>query len=85
MTHQNESLTITKAGLRRHLATYLATNAPDMLLTETELDQCVSHIFVNELMIQQAEASRCPECENVRPGDDRVAAGMKCGVCSYGY
>lgn len=26
----------------------------------------------------------CPECEEHRPDDDRVAAGMKCGFCAYG-
>ncbi len=26
----------------------------------------------------------CPECFQVRPGDERVKAGMKCGVCA-GY
>jgi len=25
----------------------------------------------------------CPECEEVREGDERVRAGMKCGLCSY--
>lgn len=27
----------------------------------------------------------CPECEEYRPEDPRVAAGMKCGLCAYGY
>ena len=26
---------------------------------------------------------QCPECGEVRVDDDRLAAGMKCGVCSY--
>jgi hypothetical protein len=26
----------------------------------------------------------CPECGEDRPGDARVEAGMKCGVCAYG-
>ncbi len=26
----------------------------------------------------------CPECREYRPDDDRVKAGMKCGVCA-GY
>lgn len=26
----------------------------------------------------------CPECGNLDPDDDRIAAGMKCGPCSYG-
>lgn len=25
----------------------------------------------------------CPECLESRPGDERVKAGMKCGLCSY--
>ncbi len=25
----------------------------------------------------------CPECGKERPGDERVAAGMKCGICAY--
>lgn len=29
--------------------------------------------------------TRCPECQELRPDDDRVKAGMKCGVCAYGY
>lgn len=24
----------------------------------------------------------CPECGQVRPGDERVKAGMKCGICA---
>jgi hypothetical protein len=27
----------------------------------------------------------CPECGQHRPGDERVKAGMKCGLCAYGY
>jgi len=29
------------------------------------------------------EESLCPECEEIREGDERVRAGMKCGLCSY--
>jgi hypothetical protein len=25
----------------------------------------------------------CPECQQVRPDDDRVKAGMKCAQCAY--
>lgn len=31
------------------------------------------------------EKWRCGECGEIREGDDRVAAGMKCGHCAYGY
>ena len=26
----------------------------------------------------------CPECQQHRPDDERVKAGMKCGECAYG-
>ena len=26
----------------------------------------------------------CPECQEPKPDDERVAAGMKCGECAYG-
>ena len=30
------------------------------------------------------ESCQCPECGEPRPDDDRVAQGMKCGLCAYG-
>ena len=27
----------------------------------------------------------CPECGEIREGDERVLAGLKCGHCAYGY
>ena len=30
------------------------------------------------------ERWRCGECQQLRPDDARVAAGMKCGPCAYG-
>lgn len=29
------------------------------------------------------EKWRCPECDEIREGDARVEAGMKCGFCAY--
>lgn len=29
------------------------------------------------------EKEVCPECEEHRPEDERVKAGMKCGFCAY--
>lgn len=32
---------------------------------------------------QEKEKWRCPECGEIREGDERVEAGMKCGACAY--
>jgi predicted amidophosphoribosyltransferase len=29
------------------------------------------------------DPDRCPECLQLRPGDERVRAGMKCSFCTY--
>lgn len=40
-------------------------------------------VFMTFEQIEAEDAEICGECEQQRPGDDRVAAGMKCGPCSY--
>ena len=45
----------------------------------------------NEIILMKANAARvnirirvCPECQEFKPDDVRVEAGMKCGACTYG-
>jgi len=40
-------------------------------------------LFQEILEEWRIELEICPECGVVRPGDERVKAGMKCGFCSY--
>lgn len=35
-------------------------------------------------IVTEWEKELCPECLQFRPGDERVANGMKCGICA-GY
>lgn len=42
-------------------------------------------IFHQILEEWRVEYEICPECGQVRPGDERVKAGMKCGFCALGY
>ena len=42
-------------------------------------------IFQEILEEWRIEFEICPECCQVRPGDERVKAGMKCGFCALGY
>ena len=86
MTDPNESVTISKARLRHHLETFFASLGYLPPLPAVEMDMCVDHVFNNELMIQQAEASVCLECGKMRPDDDRVTeTEMRCEGCAYGY
>jgi len=39
-------------------------------------------IFEEILEEWRRELEICPECGEVRPGDERVKAGMKCSVCA---
>ena len=42
-------------------------------------------VFERQKQLAQECADVCPECGNHRPGDARVKAGMKCGLCAYAY
>ena len=33
---------------------------------------------------EECAKSRCIECDEYKPNDGRVEAGMKCGECAYG-
>jgi len=35
-------------------------------------------------LLENGDSVICPECLEIRPFDDRVRAGMKCGLCAYG-
>ncbi len=39
---------------------------------------------VQSIELLDGDDDVCPECEQERPDDDRVKAGMKCGPCAYG-
>ena len=70
---------------RDQLAGYFDSDMPDVHgdLNETDRHGLSVHLAGNLAMKLQAEAMRCPECGEISVGDDRVLAGMKCGVCSY--
>ena len=73
-----EFLYISKPQLRHHLGTFFLgfnADAPDML------DACASHIIGNEKQMQQAEAMRCPHCNEIRIDDIRVERGQECSFC----
>jgi hypothetical protein len=49
--------------------------------TDDSIAQTVTDVELKKLGLI-SDAPPCPECGG--PGDDRTAAGMKCGACAYG-
>jgi len=42
-------------------------------------------IFAEIVAEWNQEIIICPECGKKRPDDDRVKAGMACGICAYSF
>ena len=52
---------------------------------ETDKNPIPCELFQQIIEEWRIELEICPECGQVRAGDERVRAGMKCGFCAYGY
>lgn len=47
------------------------------------IDQLVVLMMIDPKVVEEYIKFICPECNEFRPDDDRVIAGMKCRFCAY--
>ena len=73
---------------KRYLTAYTDSDWNTVYAMTEDLSGCAysrQNTLADLADVVREQLEICPECGEHRPGDARVKAGMKCGLCAYGY
>ena len=73
---------------KRYLTAYTNSDWNTVYAMTEDLSGCAysrQNILGELADVVREQLEICSECGEHRPGDERVKAGIKCGLCAYGY
>ena len=73
----------TQEALLTEEATKIVARWDTDIVTEYATSMLVIQLMQQPRLLEELTKFVCGECEELRVDDDRVIAGMKCGVCAY--
>ena len=73
----------TQEALLTEEATKIVARWDTDIVAEYAVSMLVVQLMQHPRLLEELTQFVCGECEELRVDDDRVIAGMKCGICAY--